>query len=176
MPRVLILSSYVAASRVGGSAQALALARLGVDPVLVPTVLFGRHPGLGPPGGGPVEPEVFGQMLAGVEAQGAFAAVEAVITGHFSRPEQVLLAAETIERVRAASRQVRIIVDPVMGDAPGGLYVREPVAEAIARTLAPLADLVAPNAWELAHLTGLPLGDPAAALTAAAAVGRPVLV
>ena len=31
MPRVLILSSFVAASRVGGSAQALALARLGIE-------------------------------------------------------------------------------------------------------------------------------------------------
>jgi pyridoxine kinase len=59
MPLVLILSSHVAASPVGGGAQAAALARLGIETALVPTVLFGRHPGLGPPGGGPVPQEVF---------------------------------------------------------------------------------------------------------------------
>ena len=57
MSTVLILSSYVAASRVGGGAQALAFARLGIEPILVPTVTFGRHPGWGPPGGGPVTAE-----------------------------------------------------------------------------------------------------------------------
>ena len=35
-------------------------AAYGVDPVLVPTVLFGRHPGKGPPGGGPVAPPAVG--------------------------------------------------------------------------------------------------------------------
>ena len=54
MPLALILSSHVAASRVGGSAQALALAPFGIDPVVVPTVLFGRHPGWGAPGGAAV--------------------------------------------------------------------------------------------------------------------------
>ena len=54
MPLALILSSHVAASRVGGSAQALALAQFKIDSIVVPTVLYGRHPGWGPPGGAPV--------------------------------------------------------------------------------------------------------------------------
>ena len=45
MPLALIMSSHVAGSRVGGSAQALALAQFKIDPVVVPTVLYGRHPG-----------------------------------------------------------------------------------------------------------------------------------
>src|SRR5580704_18770853 len=102
MPRVLILSSFVAASRVGGSAQALALARLGIEPVLVPTVLFGRHPGFGPPGGGPVAAETFEAMLGGVEAQGRLRALDAVITGYFANPEQVAAAADAVDRIKAA--------------------------------------------------------------------------
>ena len=47
MPLALILSSYVAAARVGGGAQQFALAPFGIDPVLVPTVLFGRSPARG---------------------------------------------------------------------------------------------------------------------------------
>jgi pyridoxine kinase len=176
MARVLILSSYVAASRVGGGAQALALARLGIEPILVPTVLYGRHPGHGPPGGAAVEPEVFEAMLGGVEAQGLFGGLDAAITGHFSSAEQVAVAAEALSRVKRASPRCRVVVDPIMGDADKGLYVRESVAEALAAELVPDADLLAPNAWELARLSGRPVSDPASALAAARTLGRPTLV
>jgi pyridoxine kinase len=176
MARVLILSSYVAASRVGGAAQALALARLGIEPILIPTTLFGRHPGHGPPGGAPVEPETMEAMLGAVEAQGLFAHIDAVITGHFSSAEQVAIAAGAIHRVREANSSARIVVDPIMGDVDKGLYVREPVAEALAADLVPPADLLAPNAWELARLSGQPVEGVASALAAARAIGRPTLV
>lgn len=176
MARVLILSSYVAASRVGGGAQALALARLGIEPLLVPTVLFGRHPGHGAPGGEAVEAEVFEAMLGGVEAQGLFGGLDAAITGHFSSAEQVAVAAEALTRVKRASPAARIVVDPIMGDADKGLYVREPVAEALAAELVPDADVLAPNAWELARLSGRKVTDAASAVDAARALGRPTLV
>jgi pyridoxine kinase len=175
MARVLILSSYVASSRVGGGAQALALARLGIEPILIPTVLFGRHPGHGAPGGGAVDAETFEAMLGGVEAQGLFGQLDAVITGHFSAPEQVAIAADALGNVRAAAPNARLIVDPVMGDEGKGLYVKEAVAEALILRLAPLADVLAPNAWELARLTGLPVTDPHSALVAARRLGRPVM-
>ena len=70
MPLALILSSYVAASRVGGMAQALALAPFKIDPVLIPTTLYGRHPGWGPPGGAAVDPATFKSMIEGVAANG----------------------------------------------------------------------------------------------------------
>jgi len=176
MPRVLILSSYVAASRVGGGAQAQALARLGIEPILVPTVVFGRHPGHGPPGGAALAPEMFEAVLGGVEAAGGFIGLDAVITGHFSSAGQVAAATEALERARAASPSVTLIVDPIMGDADTGLYVREPVAEAIAAELVPMADIVAPNAWELGRLTEHAVTGPASALAAARALGKPTLV
>ena len=175
MARVLILSSYVASSRVGGGAQALALARLGIEPILIPTVLFGRHPGHGAPGGAAVDAGTFEAMLGGVEAQGLFGQLDAVITGHFSSPEQVAIAADTLGKVRVAAPKARLIVDPVMGDEGKGLYVKEAVAEAVAALLVPLADIVAPNAWELARLTRLPVSDLQSALAAARWLGRPVL-
>ncbi len=176
MARVLILSSYVAASRVGGGAQALALARLGIEPLLIPTVLYGRHPGHGPPGGEAVDPDVFEAMLGGVEAQGLFGGLDAAITGHFSSAEQVAIAAGALTRVKRASPACRVVVDPIMGDADKGLYVREPVAEALAAELVSDADIVAPNAWELARLSGRAVSDPASAIAAARALGRPTLV
>jgi pyridoxine kinase len=175
MPLALIISSYVAASRVGGIAQALTLAALGVEPVVVPTVLFGRHPGRGAPGGGAVAIEIFDGVLAGIEADGVLARAEVIITGYFANADQVRSAARTLDAARAARPGVKIIVDPIMGDA-GRLYVAEAVAEAIAAELIPRADLIAPNAWELERLSGLPVSDPASALRAARSLGKPVLV
>jgi pyridoxine kinase len=176
MARVLILSSFVAASRVGGGAQALALARLGIEPILVPTVLYGRHPGHGDPGGAAVAPETFEAMLGGVEAQGLFGKLDAVITGYFSSAEQVAIAAGTLAKVKAAAPDVWRIVDPIMGDAGKGLYVREPVAEAIVAELLPEAQILAPNAWELGRLAGRRVEDAASARIAARRLGKDVLV
>ncbi|MGA0602318.1 PfkB family carbohydrate kinase [Caulobacter sp. KR2-114] len=176
MPAVLILSSYVAVSRVGGGAQALALARLGVEPILIPTVLFGRHPGWGPPGGAPVEAAVMQAMLEAVEAQGRFRELAAVITGHFSTPEQVAVAARALDAVRAANPDAGLVVDPVMGDEGKGLYVSPAVADALVAQLLPRADLIAPNAWELERLSGCKVTDPASAAFAARIVRKPTLV
>ena len=175
MPLALILSSYVAASRVGGMAQALALAALGIEPVVVPSVLFGRHPGRGAPGGGAVSIETFDGLLAGVEADGVFVRADLVITGYFASAVQVRSAARTIDSVRAARPSVRIIVDPIMGDA-GRLYVAAEVADAIATDLVPRADLIAPNAWELERLSGMSVDDPDSAVRAARSLGKPALV
>ena len=176
MASVLILSSFVAASRVGGGARALALARLGIEPILVPTVLLGRHPGHGPPGGGPASADTMEAMLGGIEAQGLFGQLEAVITGYFSTPEQTALAARTIDKAKAARPATRIVVDPIMGDAGKGLYVREETAAALAGGIVPRADLIAPNAWELGRLAGRPADDPETAIAAARALGKPTLV
>lgn len=162
MPLVLVISSYVAASRVGGGIAPYVLGPMKVDPVHVPTCLFGRHPGWGPPGGGPVAPETMAKMLEGVEANGLYSLVDAVVTGHFSLPEQVAVAAQAIDRIRAAPRgkshahfpeKPIVIIDPVMGDEAPGLYIRPETATALMTELVPRADILAPNLWEFARLT-----------------------
>src|SRR5687767_14258827 len=80
MPLALILSSYVAAGRMGGVGQMLALAALGIDPVLVPASLFGRSPAKGGRGFG-TEADVFRSLLADAEAEGVLAHADLVITG-----------------------------------------------------------------------------------------------
>ncbi|KQZ29904.1 bifunctional hydroxymethylpyrimidine kinase/phosphomethylpyrimidine kinase [Caulobacter sp. Root1472] len=186
MPMALILSSHVAGSQVGASAQAAALAQFGVDSMVVPTVLYGRHPGWGPPGGAPTSVEVMEGMLEGVGANGLLGLTDVVITGYFASAAQVLVAARAIDAVRAAPRgsppysalprTPTVIVDPTMGDAGKGLYVPAEVADVIAGELIPRADLVACNAWELQHLTGMDAGDPQAAVLAGRRLDRPTLV
>jgi pyridoxine kinase len=176
MPVALILSSFVSASRIGGAAQQYVLAAHRIDPVLAPTVMFGRSPAKGARGE-VTAPDVLKRMLGDIEADALFGMVDLVITGHFSLPEQVEIAADVLARVRhAAERQPVVVVDPIMGDAPKGLYVKPEVAGAVAERLAPLADWITPNAWELAHLAGMEVTDAKSAAAAAQKLGRPALV
>jgi pyridoxine kinase len=161
MPLAVILSSHVAGSRVGGFPQALVMAAWAIDPVLVPTVLFGRRPGRGvAPGGAAVDHAVFADVVAGFEATGLLGRADAVVTGYFASAAQVEAAAALIDRARAADRagaygpRTHVVVDPIMGDDPDGLYVRKEVAEAVTDLLVPRADVLTPNAWELRRLTG----------------------
>ena len=147
MGRILLISSQVAASRVGASAGAFVLQRMGHEVVVLPTVLLGRHPGWGAPGGGAVETERLESLWEGVAAQGL--AFDAVLTGYFASAAQVELA----ERIVAEVDPERCLVDPVIGDSDSGMYVREAVAEAIRDRLVPRADIITPNQWEHDWLT-----------------------
>ena len=157
MPLVLVISSYVAASRVGGGIAPYVLGPLKVDPVHVPTTLFGRHPGWGKPGGALVAASTMQDMLDGIASNGLFELTDAVLTGYFATPDQVEVAARAIDAVRAARGEGRkpfVMVDPVMGDVGRGLYVREETARAQQDLLVPRADLVACNHWEFERLKG----------------------
>lgn len=176
MALALILSSFVAASRIGGAAQQYVLAAHRIDPVLAPTAMFGRSPAKGAQGQA-TAPDTLRRMLGDIEADAVFGMVDLVITGHFSLPEQVEIAAEALVRIRdQAARRPVVIVDPIMGDAPKGLYVTPEVAEAVAARLVPLADWITPNLWELGRLAGREVRDAPGAAAAAEALGRRALV
>lgn len=181
MPLGLIISSFVAASRIGGVAQQYVLAAHKIDPVLAPTVMFGRSPAKGAKGE-VTSPEVLARMLGDIEADALFGLADLFITGHFSLPEQVEIAAGVMGRVRAANRdgafaaKPTMVVDPIMGDEPGGLYVKPEVARAVAERLIPLADYITPNLWELGRLAGYEILDLAGACAAARSLGVPALV
>src|SRR5215218_5224597 len=83
VPLALILSSFVAAGRIGGAAQQYVLAAHRIDPVLVPTVMLGRSPAKGAQGQ-VTSPDLFARILADIEADALFGLVDLVITGHFS--------------------------------------------------------------------------------------------
>lgn len=177
MPLALIISSHVAASHVGGTAQASALTILQIDSMVLPTVLYGRHPGWGAPGGARVAHETLEGMLGGIEANGVLGQIDLILTGYFASPEQASVAAMAIDKARdgRTGPQPVVIVDPTLGDG-GKLYVPVEVAKAVIEELVPRADIVAPNAWELSYLTGADIAAPSDALAAARSLGKPVLV
>lgn len=173
MKTALVISSFVAASHVGASVSAFCLRRLGVNAFLLPTTLFGRHPGWGSPGGDAVSADLILDMWQGLKAQNI--KIDAVLTGYMASPDQVSAAADIIEEIKAANPDVRIIVDPVMGDH-GKLYVSPAVASGIIKNLAGLADIITPNLWELEYMHGKNVQTPLDIINALQRSGRSALV
>ncbi|WP_371397126.1 PfkB family carbohydrate kinase [Fretibacter rubidus] len=152
MKTALIISSFVSASNVGATASTFCLRRLGIETAVLPTTLFGRHPGWGAPGGVKTPPDLLRDMWDGIKAQNI--RFDAVMTGYMGDIDHVALAADIIAHVKEENPEAHILVDPVMGDH-GRLYISEGIATAIKDTLVPLADTITPNCWELEFITGL---------------------
>lgn len=183
MKSVLSFQSQVAGARVGNSVAAFAMERLGVRVLQMPTVLFGRRPDRGAAGGGPVAPETLASMLDALEADGALAEVDTVLSGYFALPEQAEVILDAVARVKAANPKARFVCDPVMGD-DGRTFVKPEIVDAIRVHLAPAADLLTPNLFEAELLLGKKLETledanqgvkrlaPAVLLTSAPLLGR----
>lgn len=150
MKTALVLSSFVAASRVGATASAFCLRRLGIETLVLPTTVLGRHPGWGAPGGQALEVSHLRTMWHAIKAQGII--IDAVMTGYLAADSHIDLALEIISEVRASNPNAVILIDPVMGDN-GKLYIPGQRASAIKSKLAPQADIITPNAWEFSYLT-----------------------
>lgn len=172
-PTALVISSSVAASRVGASASAFCLQRLGVEAIVLPTVLLGRHPGWGAPGGGEVAADTLRSMWDGIKSQNL--KIDAVMTGYMASREHVALAAQIITDIRRQNPEAIILVDPVMGDN-GKLYIAKAIATAIQDKLIPLADICTPNFWELGYISGNSIETLKTALPAARKLPCDVLI
>lgn len=168
MARVLAISSQVARGHVGLSAIVPALQRLGHEVTALPTILLSNHPGHAEAAGERVSPELLERMLVVLEGSGWLGEIDAVLTGYLPSVEHVRFAGRAVERVRAHRRDARIVVDPVLGDAPKGLYIDAAAAALIRDELAPLAHIVTPNAFELGWLTSAGVANAAQVQTAAA--------
>ncbi len=186
MPMALLLTSHVSASMVGGANSRFVLNAAGIDSMLVPTVLFGRHPGWGEPGGGPIEQDMFQNVLSGIADNGMLSLTDIVLTGYFADVGQIFDSGAVIDVVRnsprhhnglhAYAKKPLVIVDPVMGDTPGGLYVSNAIAAAIIDQLVSRADLITPNVFELGRITRRTLADTPTMLRAARSLNCPALV
>jgi pyridoxine kinase len=165
---ILSIQSQVAYGHVGNSAAVLPLQRLGFDVFPLNTVQLAHHPGYGVWRGHTLRPEQLDEILGGLEARGVLARCAAVLSGYLGDPGMADVVARAVEAVRTARPGARYFCDPVIGDDRPGVFVSAGVPEAIAARLVPLADIVLPNRFELAHLTGRRIESLADALAAAA--------
>ncbi|MGE0746327.1 MAG: pyridoxal kinase PdxY [Rhodospirillales bacterium] len=166
---VLTIQSHVVYGRVGNDAATLPLQRLGHEAWRIDTVRFSNHPGHGGFRGVATEPGEIADLVQGLDDCGLLRRCDAVLSGYVGAPGAAFAIAEAVARVKAANPAAVYCCDPVIGD-DGGVFVRPGVAEAIADACVPAADIVTPNAFEAAHLTGIVPDTFEAARAAAAAL------
>ncbi|WP_158966877.1 PfkB family carbohydrate kinase [Chachezhania sediminis] len=173
-PRVLALSSWVGFGHVGLSAAAPALQALGAQVTQLPTVILSNHPGWPHVAGRQVPVDQLDAMVEALAANGWLTRQDTVLTGYLPSPDHVDLAVRLVSRLKAEG--VRVVVDPVLGDDPKGLYLPLPVADALRDRLLPLADVITPNRFELEWLSGRPAGTVDQAVGAARGLADTVIV
>src|SRR5262245_5121034 len=167
---VVTISSAVVYGNVGIRATVAGLEAMGQRAIEVPTVVLANHPGLGPAAGVRIEAQALGAILDALEDLGQLDQAGAVMTGYFASAEQVAGIADRLARLRTRCRDLVILVDPVIGDEKGGLYVEERVAVAIRDRLLPMASIVTPNRFELGWLSGRRVESEGEAVAAARAL------
>ena len=176
MAVVLSITSDVARGHVGNGAIRFALQRLGHEVWALPTVVLSNHPGHAKVAGHRTPPEVLAAMVEALHANGWLKRIDAVLTGYLPTAEHVEVAATAIERVREGVRRLVVLVDPVLGDHPKGLYIEAAAASAIRGRLLPLASLATPNRFELEWFSGRLVTDAADATAAADRLAVPMLL
>jgi pyridoxine kinase len=175
MPALLSFQSFVSVGHVGHAAALPPLYALGVEVWPLHTVLFSSHPGWQGWQGERVGQGLLSRLLDGIEATGALARADGLLTGYLGQPDTAAVALDALTRIRAQRPDARFICDPVLGD-DGQLYVSPALIERYRDALLPAADLATPNAFELATLADRDVSSLEAACAACAMLGCPAIV
>jgi pyridoxine kinase len=151
---VISIQSWVAYGHVGNTSAMFPLQRLGAEVWAINTVQFSNHTGYGAWTGHVCTGAQIEDLVDGIAGRGALASCDAVLSGYMGDPGIGEAIARTVERVKQANPRAIYCCDPVIGD-DDGVYVRAGIPELIRDRAIPLADIITPNHFELALLTGM---------------------
>ena len=167
---ILTIHSHVACGHVGNAATVYPLQRMGHEVWPVHTVLLSHHPGHGGWHGSSVAADDITAVLKGLGTHGVLERCAAVLTGYLGAVAvgEVVLAGW--HDVRTANPNAIIACDPILGDEAEGLYVPDALTAFYNDHAVPAADVVFPNRFELALLSGHDVRDVTGAVTAARAI------
>ncbi|WP_374369971.1 pyridoxal kinase [Dongia sp.] len=150
---ILSIQSEVVYGHVGHQASRFILERMGHPVWAAPTVVFSNHLGHKTVTGRVLPAGEVRELIDGLRQLGVLGKANAILTGYLGAPETAALVAEIVAEIKAANPNALFICDPVIGDQ-GAMYVKPALAEALAKILVPIADILSPNVYELGHLTG----------------------
>jgi pyridoxine kinase len=152
--RILSIQSSVAYGHVGNSAATFPLQRLGHEVWPVITVHFSNHTGYGQWRGPVLDSDDVREVIAGIEDRGVLGSADAVLTGYQGSPGVAEVVLDTVARVRELNPGAVYCCDPVLGDVGRGFFVLPGIPALMRDRVVPAADIVTPNAFELAYLAG----------------------
>jgi len=154
---ILSLQSWVAYGHVGNAAALFPMQRMGAEIVAVNTVQFSNHTGYGSWTGQALDGTAVQALVNGIAAQGVLPRIDAVLSGYLGNPAVADAVLDAVTRVREANPAALYCCDPVIGDTRPGIYVQPGVLIALRDRAVPAADILTPNQFEVAALTGLPV-------------------
>ncbi|WP_057689404.1 pyridoxine/pyridoxal/pyridoxamine kinase, partial [Bordetella pertussis] len=155
---VVSIQSQVVYGQVGNSVAVPVFNGFGLRVAAVPTVVLSNTPHYPSMHGGAVPLDWFEGYLADLGARGALAGVRVVQLGYLGGPAQAEALGRWIAGLVAERPDLRVHIDPVIGDHDSGVYVAPGMVAAYRDHLLSLAQGLTPNGFELECLTGLPTG------------------
>ncbi len=167
---ILSIQSWVSYGHVGNASALFPLQRLGAEVWAVNTVQFSNHTGYGSWTGDVFTGAQVAKVIEGIEARGAFARCDAVLSGYMGDRSIGEAILEAARRVKAANPKAVFCCDPVIGDDDTGDYVRPGIADYMRDHAVPAADIITPNRYEVERLLGTKLNTVADAKAAIAAL------
>jgi pyridoxine kinase len=153
--KILSIQSAVAHGHVGNSAAVFPLQRIGHEVLPVFTVQFSNHTGYGAWRGPVLSGSDVHDVILGIEERGVLGEVDLVLSGYQGSPAIADVILDAVERVKAANPAATYACDPVMGNARSGCFVDPAIPVLIRDRVVPRADVITPNQFELAYLTGV---------------------
>jgi pyridoxine kinase len=164
---ILSIQSSVVYGHVGNSAVTFPLMRMGVEVWPVITVHFSNHTGYESWRGPLLSAADLRNVVRGLDERGVLGEVDAVLSGYQGAEDIGAMILEAVALVKLRNPAAIYCCDPVLGDADTGSYVRPGIPEFMRARVVPAAQIITPNQFELASLTGLPVSTMEEALTAA---------
>jgi len=163
---ILTIQSRVTSGYVGNAAAVPILQRLGRTVWPIDTVNFSNHPAHGSHTGQIRSASEIDALVDGLQQQHLLSRCDAVLSGYLGSAAAGPAVRAAVQRARDANPTAIWCCDPVMGDH-GQFYVAEDIPPFFRDQALPHADVVLPNTFEAAHLSGVPVSTATEAAHAA---------
>nr|WP_219819266.1 bifunctional hydroxymethylpyrimidine kinase/phosphomethylpyrimidine kinase [Stutzerimonas kunmingensis] len=151
---VISIQSQVVYGCVGNSIAVPVLNAGGLSVGAIPTVLLSNTPHYSTCHGGALPTSWFAGYLKDLEARDALRSVRTVLVGYLGSTTQAAVLARWLGTVLERYPDIRVQLDPVLGDDDCGMYVEPAMVSAFQTHLLRFAHGLTPNAFELARLSG----------------------
>ena len=167
---VVSIQSQVVYGQVGNNSAVPTLQSHGLRVAAVPTVVLSNTPHYASVHGDALPAEWLAGYLDDLRARGALQQLRAVLVGYLGGSAQAAVLRAWLAALLDAAPDVKVLLDPVIGDHDVGVYVDPGMVSVYRQALLPLADGLVPNGFELAQLTSMPVDDIASVAAAARAL------
>jgi len=151
---ILSIQSRVTSGYVGNAVAAPLLQRLGDTVWPIDTVVFSNHPAHGAFRGGVRPAEEVSALVAGLAERSLLSACDALLSGYLGSMENGRAVQQAADRIKRANNRALWFCDPVMGDN-GTFYVADGIPAFFRDAALPRADIILPNTFEAAYLSGI---------------------